>query len=64
MLEKSPGFAPFGADVAVLDADKDNPGQAAVDQGHREGEQKNGQLIDLKPQHLEGAGQILGEFAG
>jgi hypothetical protein len=27
VLEKAPGFAPFGPGVAVLDADKDDPGQ-------------------------------------
>ncbi len=61
VFQKSSGMFPFSAGIKPLDGDEYDPHEAAVNEGEGQGENKNDQLVEFKPQHLDGFAQVLGE---
>jgi hypothetical protein len=59
MFEKSSGSGPLGAGIEILDRQKDDPHEFAVDEGQGQGKQKNDQFVHLEPEDLERLGQVL-----
>ena len=61
VFQEAPGMFSLGAGIKPLDGDEQDPHEAAIDQGDGQVENKNDQLIKLKPEHLYGFSQVLGE---
>lgn len=61
VFQKSPGMLSLGASVKPLDSDEEDPHEATVNKGEGQGEDKNDQLVEFKPEYLYGFTQVLRE---
>ena len=63
MPEKTPRAVALKRAEGQRADDQQEPGHATDDQGDRHAQKDDGQIVGLPKEHLEGPGQVLGEFA-